>query len=203
MRAATRSMAKRERRSSLAGEVSHPWDGRATCTSPRQQEQIGCCSSEDGCWSSIDALGAFMLLGHHAQLAVFASFAPAAFDPNHPATLYAALWRVRRLPGRACLRTTLAATTWTEITPPIDLLFMRCPRWKRVADRHRYRNGLRPASLGRRRRELEALDDIDFLGAPVFDLVSHNGELRAATFGCGVFSFVKPTAEATAVGLED
>ena len=40
-------------------------------------------------------------------------------------------------------------------------------------------------------------------GAPVFDLAFHNGELRAATFGRGVFSFVKPTGPAIAVGLED
>ena len=47
------------------------------------------------------------------------------------------------------------------------------------------------------------LDDIHFPRAPVFDLAFHNGELRAATFGRGVFSFVKPTGPAIAVGLED
>ena len=47
------------------------------------------------------------------------------------------------------------------------------------------------------------LDDIHFPRAPVFDLVFHNGELRAATFGRGVFSFVKPTGPVIAVGLQD
>ena len=47
------------------------------------------------------------------------------------------------------------------------------------------------------------LDDLHFPGAPVFDLAFHNGELRAATFGRGVFSFVKPTGPSIAVGLED
>ena len=37
----------------------------------------------------------------------------------------------------------------------------------------------------------------------MFDLVFHQGELRAATFGRGVFSFVKPTGPVIAVGLED
>jgi hypothetical protein len=46
------------------------------------------------------------------------------------------------------------------------------------------------------------LDDIHFPRAPVFELVLHNGELRAATFGRGVFSFVKPAGPAIAVGLE-
>ena len=46
------------------------------------------------------------------------------------------------------------------------------------------------------------LDDIHFLRAPVFDLVFHRGSC-AATFGRGVFSFVKPTGPAIAVGLED
>ena len=36
------------------------------------------------------------------------------------------------------------------------------------------------------------LDDLHFPRAPVFELAFHNGELRAATFGRGVFSFVKP-----------
>ena len=47
------------------------------------------------------------------------------------------------------------------------------------------------------------LDDIHFPGAPVFDLAFHNGELRAATFGRGMFSFVKPTGPSIAVGLQD
>ena len=43
------------------------------------------------------------------------------------------------------------------------------------------------------------LDDIHFPGAPVFDLAFQNGELRAATFGRGVFSFVKPTGPSIAI----
>jgi hypothetical protein len=47
------------------------------------------------------------------------------------------------------------------------------------------------------------LDDIHFPRAPVFDLAFHNGELRAAMFGRGVFAFVKPSGPAIAVGLQD
>jgi hypothetical protein len=46
------------------------------------------------------------------------------------------------------------------------------------------------------------LDDIHFPGAPVFELVFHNGELRTATFGRGVFSFVKPLGPSIALALE-
>ena len=48
----------------------------------------------------------------------------------------------------------------------------------------------------------DVLDDIHFPGAPVFELVYHRGELRAATFGRGVFSFAKPTGPSIAVNLE-
>ncbi len=48
------------------------------------------------------------------------------------------------------------------------------------------------------------LDDIHFPRAPVFDLAFNPaGELRAATFGRGVFAFMKPPGPAIAVGLED
>ena len=47
------------------------------------------------------------------------------------------------------------------------------------------------------------LDDLHFPGAPVFELVYHQGELRVATFGRGVFSFVRPTGPSIAVNLEN
>ena len=37
----------------------------------------------------------------------------------------------------------------------------------------------------------------------MFDLAFQNGELRAATFGRGMFSFVKPAGPSIAVGLQD
>jgi hypothetical protein len=46
------------------------------------------------------------------------------------------------------------------------------------------------------------LDDIHFPGAPVFELVYHRGELRAATFGRGVFAFTKPAGPSIALNLE-
>jgi len=48
----------------------------------------------------------------------------------------------------------------------------------------------------------DVLDDIHFPGAPVFELVYHRGELRAATFGRGVFGFTKPAGPSIALNLE-
>ena len=46
-------------------------------------------------------------------------------------------------------------------------------------------------------------DDIHFPRVPVIDLVLRNGMLRAATYGRGVFAFVKPAGPSIAVSLED
>ena len=46
-----------------------------------------------------------------------------AFDPNDPATIYAVLGGLSGFPGGHVFRTSLTATTWTDISPALDLPF--------------------------------------------------------------------------------
>jgi hypothetical protein len=152
---------------------------------------------------STDALTAFTLKDITRNLS--GQFvARVAFDPNDPATLYAVLAGFSGFPGGHVFRTTLAATTWTDITPPIDLPFNALALDGGVLPTAIYAGTdfgvLRSVDGG---ANWSVLDDIHFPGAPVFDLAFHDGELRAATFGRGAFSFLKPTGPAIAVGLED
>jgi photosystem II stability/assembly factor-like uncharacterized protein len=127
-----------------------------------------------------------------------------AFDPNDPATIYAVLGGLSGFPGGHIFRTTLTATTWIDISPPLDLPFNAIALDGSETPTTLYAGTdfgvLRSVDGG---VNWSVLDDIHFPRAPVFDLVFHRGELRVATFGRGVFSFVKPTGPAIAVGLQD
>jgi len=127
-----------------------------------------------------------------------------AFDPNDPATIYAVLGGLSGFAGGHVFRTTLAATTWIDISPPLDLPFNAIALDGSETPTTLYAGTdfgvLRSVDGG---ANWSVLDDIHFPRAPVFELVLHAGELRAATFGRGVFSFVKPTGPAIAVNLED
>ena len=152
---------------------------------------------------STNALGSFTLKDITRNLSgQFVS--RVAFDPNDPGTIYAVLGGLSGFPGGHVFRTTLAATTWTDISPPIDLPFNALALDGSELPTAIYTGTdfgvLRSVDGG---ANWSVLDDIHFPGAPVFDLVFHNGELRAATFGRGVFSFVKPTGPSIAVGLQD
>ena len=152
---------------------------------------------------STDALGGFTLKDITRNLPG-RFVARVAFDPNDPATIYAVLGGFSGSPGGHVFRTTLAATTWTDISPPLDLPFNALALDGSGIAITLYAGTdfgvLRSVDGG---ANWSVLDDIHFPGAPVFDLAFHNGELRAATFGRGMFSFVKPTGPAIAVGLED
>ena len=127
-----------------------------------------------------------------------------AFDPNDPATIYAVLGGFSGFAGGHVFRTTIAATTWTDVSPPLDLPFNAIALDGSVTPTTIYAGTdfgvLRSVDGG---ANWSVLDDIHFPRAPVFDLAFHHGELRAATFGRGVFAFVKPTGPAIAVGLQD
>ncbi len=153
--------------------------------------------------ASTNALGAFTLTDITRNLP--GQFvARVAFDPNDPGTIYAVLGGFSGFPGGHVFRTTLAATAWSDISPPIDLPFNAIALDGSGVTTVLYAGTdfgvLRSVDGG---ANWSVLDDIHFPRAPVFELVFHSGELRAATFGRGVFSFVKPTGAAIAVGLQD
>jgi photosystem II stability/assembly factor-like uncharacterized protein len=152
---------------------------------------------------STNALGAYTLTDITRNLPG-RFVARVAFDPNDPATIYAVLGGLSGFPGGHVFRTTLAATTWTDISPPLDLPFNAIALDGSETPTTIYAGTdfgvLRSVDGG---ANWSVLDDIHFPRAPVFELVFHRGELRAATFGRGVFSFVKPTGPAIAVGIQD
>ena len=152
---------------------------------------------------STDALAAFTLKDITRNLPG-RFVARAAFDPNDPAAIYAVLGGFSSFPGGHVYRTTLTATAWTDISPPLDLPFNALALDGSELPTTLYAGTdfgvLRSVDGG---ANWSVLDDIHFPGAPVFDLAFHNGELRAGTFGRGLFSFVKPTGAAIAVGPED
>jgi hypothetical protein len=127
-----------------------------------------------------------------------------AFDPNDPTIIYAVLGGFSGFPGGHVFRTSLAASAWTDISPPLDLPFNTIAVDGSDAPTALYAGTdfgvLRSLDGG---ANWGVLDDLHFPRAPVFEVVVHNGELRAATFGRGVFSFVKPAGPVIAVRLED
>jgi hypothetical protein len=126
-----------------------------------------------------------------------------AFDPNDPAAIYAVLGGFSGFPGGHIFRTSLTATGWEDISPPIDLPFNAIALDGGEVPTVLYAGTdfgvLRSVDGG---ANWAILDDIHFPGAPVFELAFSQGELRAATFGRGVFSFNKPTGPSIAVNLE-
>ncbi|CAN7461304.1 choice-of-anchor D domain-containing protein [Paraburkholderia hospita] len=150
---------------------------------------------------STNALGAYTLTNITRDLpGRFVS--RVAFDPNDAATIYAVLGGFSGFPGGHVFRTTLLDTTWTDISPPLDLPFNAIaldgsgtpPTIYAGTDFGVLRSVDGGANWG-------VLDDLHFPRVPVFELVFHAGELRAATFGRGVFSFIKPTGPVIAVSL--
>jgi hypothetical protein len=132
--------------------------------------------------------------------------ARAVFDPVDPTVIYAVLTGFDGGTGQNVFRTTVGATSWTNISPPVDL-----PCGAIAVDGTTTPTTLFVGTdLGVIRSvdggaSWAVLDDIHFPHAPVFDLAfnAQAGVLRAATYGRGVFSFVKPTGPAIAVNLQD
>jgi photosystem II stability/assembly factor-like uncharacterized protein len=150
---------------------------------------------------STNALGAYTLTNITRNLPG-RFVARVAFDPNDPATIYAVLGGFSGFPGGHVFRTTIAGTTWTDLSPRLDLPFNAIALDGSTTPTTIYAGTdfgvLRSVDGG---ANWGVLDDLHFPRAPVFELVFHQGELRAATFGRGVFSFVKPTGPVIAVSL--
>jgi photosystem II stability/assembly factor-like uncharacterized protein len=150
---------------------------------------------------STNALGAFTLTNITRNLPG-RFVARVAFDPIDPGTIYAVLGGFGGFAGGHVFRTTITGTTWTDISPPLDLPFNAIALDGSTTPTTIYAGTdfgvLRSVDGG---ANWGVLDDLHFPRAPVFELVYHHGELRAATFGRGVFSFVKPTGPSVAVSL--
>jgi hypothetical protein len=132
--------------------------------------------------------------------------ARAVFDPVDPTVIYAVLTGFSGGAAQNVFKTTVGATSWTNISPAVNI-----PCGAIAVDGTTTPTTLYVGTdLGVIRsvdggKSWSVLDDIHFPRAPVFDLAFNAtaGVLRAGTYGRGVFTFKKPTGPAVAVGLED
>jgi photosystem II stability/assembly factor-like uncharacterized protein len=130
------------------------------------------------------------------------------FDPVDPGVLYAVLGGFNGGPGQTghVFRTTITASVWADISPPVDLPFSALALSAKSTPTTIFVGTdlgvLRSVDKG---ASWTVLDDIRFPRAPVLDLSVNDaaGVLRAATYGRGVFEFSKPTGPAIAVDLQD
>jgi photosystem II stability/assembly factor-like uncharacterized protein len=129
----------------------------------------------------------------------------AVFDPNDPTMIYAVVGGFNGGPGNTghVFRTNIGASTWTDISPALDIPFSAIALDGADTPSSIYVGTdfgvLRSVDSG---SSWSVFDDIHFPRVPVLDLVLRNGELRAGTYGRGVFAFVKPAGPAIAVDLE-
>jgi photosystem II stability/assembly factor-like uncharacterized protein len=132
----------------------------------------------------------------------------AAFDPNDPSVIYAVLGGFNGGPGQNghVFRTTIAGTTWQDISPALDVPFGGLALDGTDTPTSIYVGTdlgvLRSVDDG---ASWTVLDDIHLPHAPVTDLVlsRQGGVLRAATYGRGVFEFRRPAWPSIAVNLEN
>jgi hypothetical protein len=128
-----------------------------------------------------------------------------AFDPSDPSTIYCVLGGLNGgFSGNGhVFRTTIAATSWTDISPNLDIPFSALALDGSDTPTTIYAGTefgvLRSVDLG---NTWYILDDLHFPHVPVMSLALFNGHLRAGTYGRGVFAFTKPTTAAIAVDLE-
>jgi photosystem II stability/assembly factor-like uncharacterized protein len=131
-----------------------------------------------------------------------------AFDPIDPTVIYAVLGGFDGGPGQTghVFRTTIAGTTWQDISPALDVPFGGLALDGADTPTCIYVGTdlgvLRSVDDG---ASWTVLDDIHLPRAPVTDLVLSRGGgvLRAATYGRGVFEFRRPTWPSIAVNLEN
>jgi hypothetical protein len=129
-----------------------------------------------------------------------------AFDPNDPTTIYATLSGFNGGLARHVYVTTINGTTWTNISPPVDI-----PTNAIALDGGAFPSTIYVGTdLGVLRSEdlgasWAKLDDAHLPNVPVTDLgiSPQAGVLRAATFGRGVFDFAAPTGPVIAVNAQN
>ena len=128
------------------------------------------------------------------------------FDPNDASVIYAVLGGFAGTGPGHVFRTTLTATSWTDISPDLDAPFGALALDGQDTPTTIYVGTdvggvLRSVDRG---ATWTVLDDLHFPRAPVTDLVIGRGSqvLQAATFGRGVFGFVLPDWPSIAVDPE-
>ncbi|MEM9150324.1 MAG: choice-of-anchor D domain-containing protein [Cyanobacteria bacterium P01_F01_bin.3] len=133
----------------------------------------------------------------------------AVFDPNDPTVIYAVLGGFSGTPSgpsRHVFRTTIGDTTWTDISPELDVPFGAIALDGDDTPTTIYVGTdlgvLRSIDQG---ETWYVLDDIRFPRAPVTDMEIGRGSgiLRVATYGRGVFEFTQPDGPAITVNLEN
>jgi hypothetical protein len=136
------------------------------------------------------------------------------FDPIDPTALYAVLGGLSGFgPAGHVFRTTVGGSSWTDISPtvgnppvqidiPCNAIALDGTDVPTTIYVGTDLGVLRSVDTG---LSWSVLDDIHFPRVPVFDLVLNQtaGVLVAATYGRGVFKFIKPTGPAIAINLQD
>jgi photosystem II stability/assembly factor-like uncharacterized protein len=131
--------------------------------------------------------------------------ARALFDPTSPTIIYAVLggFNGGGAQNGHVFRTTVGGSAWTDISPALDAPFNALAFDGSTTPTTIFAGTdfgvLRSVDLG---LTWYILDDIHFPRVPVLDLILRNGILRAATYGRGIFGFVRPTGPSIAVNLD-
>ena len=129
------------------------------------------------------------------------------FDPNDPTVIYATLTGFGTANNpRNVFRTTIGGTTWTDISPPVNV-----PVNALAVDSATTPTTIYIGNDFGVMRSLDdgvtwtVLDDIHLPNVPVTDLAINEsaGVLRAATFGRGVFDFAQATGPVIAVNAQN
>lgn len=140
----------------------------------------------------------------------------ALFDPIDPTVIYAVLGGFNGFgPGQSghVFRTTIGGSSWTDISPTVGTLSeqLDVPFNAIALDGTEVPTAIYVGTDLGVLRSVDAgaswsvLDDIHFPRVPVTDLVLNQtaGVLCAATYGRGVFKFIKPAGPAIAINLQD
>ena len=181
--------------------------GAAVAVAPADGNSVVVASGQPTVLVSTNALGSAPAFTNITRNLPGRPVLRVAFDPNDATVIYAVLGGFAGTgpPGHV-FRTTLTAAGWTDISPDLDAPFGALALDGRDTPTTIYVGTdvggvLRSVDLG---ASWTVLDDLHFPRAPVTDLVIGRGSqvLQAATFGRGVFEFIRPDWPSIAVNPE-
>jgi photosystem II stability/assembly factor-like uncharacterized protein len=181
--------------------------GAAVAVAPTDGNSVVVASGQPTVLVSTNALGSAPTFTNITRNLPGRPVLRVAFDPNDATVIYAVLGGFAGTgpPGHV-FRTTLTAASWTDISPDLDAPFGALALDGQDTPTTIYVGTdvggvLRSVDLG---ASWTVLDDLRFPRAPVTDLVIGRGSqvLQAATFGRGVFEFIRPDWPSIAVNPE-